>query len=666
MKRVVSVLKMIVKTVRQAQDRLTPPMPWRWPAAAAAGLLSGPVWALIALLIDSQSVRAALAGLATPRLWLTALFLGLAVLTLSLLSHSLFAGNLIVGAAAAVLSFANYFKALITTVPLTVGDFTLIGQAGDIANLNSGALALSRNSVLAIAAAVLWLLPALFFSKPLRVEWRWSALGGGAAALVFALIFWFGSDTLVFTPLGAGTDRHIPQWSANESCGVILGLWRSFYQSATRDLGPNYSQEDMEEAAERVQALVDEPASEPTAGPAGGEKKARPNVILILSESFFDVTGLENVTFERDPAAEFRALKEEGVSGPFFTRSLGYGTCNIELEVLTGMNTGLLSGEDLYSWSPDVFTRLPSVPSVLQSEGYYTAMLHMFDDSIYHRAGIFSRLGFDDLYFSSDFAAFHEPAAQAGDYWAYMNERIAGSFYSDDLMTDLLISLYEKHDADGPVFLYGISMENHSTYVDKYGGEELTVSPESPLTGEAANNLLNLSQGVRDASAALGKLADYFRSVDEPTVIVFFGDHRPGLGLSDGGTVYSELGMVPADTRVWTVDDYARLYSTDYLIWSNDPSYLPARPGSEAETGCNYLGAAVLDIAGADKPLYWRLISRLAGDRVADTAYYHRGADGTMSFEAPTEGPGVQGLALLAELLNDAVYGRQYVTGDIG
>ena len=61
-----------MKRLLAVRERLTPPMPWRWHAAAAAGLLSGLVWSLIALLIGSQSVRAALAGLATPQLWLTA------------------------------------------------------------------------------------------------------------------------------------------------------------------------------------------------------------------------------------------------------------------------------------------------------------------------------------------------------------------------------------------------------------------------------------------------------------------------------------------------------------------------------------------------------------------------------------------------------------------
>ena len=175
------------------------------------------------------------------------------------------------------------------------------------------------------------------------------------------------------------------------------------------------------------------------------------------------------MTFDQDPVADFHELQAEGVSGTFYTRSLGYGTCNIELEILTGMNTGLLSGEDLYSWEPSVFSRLPSVVSLLGEAGYYTGMLHMFNDSIYHRTGFFTQLGFDDLFFSEDLAQFYAPAAQADDYWTYMNSRIEGSYYSDDLMSDALIALYEQKSAqtDGPVFLYGISMENHSTYTDK-------------------------------------------------------------------------------------------------------------------------------------------------------------------------------------------------------
>lgn len=644
--------------MRKLQNTLTPPVWAKWLITAAACLAAGLGWAMLARLIDSQSIRTMVFSVTAPNLWFTALFLGLVTLALSLLTHSLFAGNLIVGAAAIILAFVNYFKTAITSIPLTIGDFSLITQMGDIATLNRESITLSRNSLLAVLAAVVWLAVTLFFSRPLRIRWRWSSLGGGAAALAFVLVFWAGGNPLVFRPLKADTSKSMSQTAANQSCGVVLGLWRSLFCQVNRDLGPNYSQEHMDEVVAQVERC--------TAGQTTEVKEQHPNILFILSESFFDISELAGVTYDSDPVAEFHALQKEGVSGTFYTRTLGYGTCNIELEILTGINTALLSGEDLYSWDPGIFSRLPTVPSLLQDSGYYTAMFHLYNDSIYNRTSFFSRLGFDDLYFSEDFAQIYDPTAQAEDYWAYMDTRIDGRFYSDDLMTDLFISLYEKRkeQSDAPVFLYGISMENHSSYTDgKYAPEELTVDPQSALTGEAAENLLYVSQGISNASKALGRLVDYFRTVEEPTIIVFYGDHRPGLGLSEGGSVYSALGMVPPSSGQWTLEDYEALYSTDYLIWSNDPACLPGGAGSTADTSCNYFGTQLLELAGVSKPLYWKLLTRLAQERSIDTTVYHRSADGALSTQLPEDVPG---LALLTELLNDAVYGKQYVTEKIG
>lgn len=104
---------------------------------------------------------------------------------LTLLAHSLFAGSLIAAPASVLLTFVNYFKVLITSVPLSLGDFSLIGQVGDIASLNASAITFGRNSILAVAAVVVWLAVVWFFSKPLRIEWRWSLVGaaGGAWSL---------------------------------------------------------------------------------------------------------------------------------------------------------------------------------------------------------------------------------------------------------------------------------------------------------------------------------------------------------------------------------------------------------------------------------------------------------------------------------------------------
>ncbi len=622
-----------------------------------ACMLSGLVWAGLTFLIESQSIRRTLAGLAQQKLWMTALLLGLATLALTFLFRSLFAGNLMVGLAAVILAFVNYYKVLITMTPLLLGDFVLIGQAGQIANLNSDSLVLRRNSVLAIAAGVLWLLLCLFFSRPLRLNWELSAmLGAPVCVLVLYLIFWTGADPLVFSPLGAGIDRSMSQASANSACGVPLGLLRSLYSSRIRKVSEDYSLEYMEDVLAKTQ---DYSAGKPAAD------REQPNIILILSESFFDITQLEGLSFQTDPLADYHALQKEGVSGKFGTRSFGYGTCNIELEVLTGMNSGLLDNEPQNSWPKEYFTRLPAVPNLLRDSGYYTSMIHMYNDSVYNRGAYFGSLGFSDIYFCEDFAKFYPPAAAAEDYNEFMRGHFSGAYFSDELMTDLLISQFETKTAqgDGPVFLYASSMENHTPYpLEKYRPDEITVEPISDLTGEAAEHILICSQGLNNASAALGRLVDYFRTCEEPVVIVFYGDHLSGLGLSTGGTSYSALGLVPWVLEDWGVEDFVRFHAADYLIWSNDPAYLPGEPGSQYDTSCNYLGSRLLELAGVDMPLYWRLIDKLSQTRVTDTANYHLSRDGELSDTLPTQGTDGLGLSLLTDLLYDATYGQQYVT----
>lgn len=612
-----------MKPIRKFQTRLTPGAGGKWVWTAVACLASGLVWALLCRLVEVQSIRKTLSALLSSEaaLWLTGLFLGMLALALSLLLHSLFAGSLITGAAAMILTFINYYKMLITSTPLTIGDFALAGQVGDIASLNRASLRLSRNSVLALAGAAVWLVLCLLLSRPLRLPWGRSAAGGLGAVLAFCLLFWVGADAAVFRPLGLGLDEAKSQISVNLAFGTPLGLWRSLLGQAIQTPAAGRSE------LPDLSGLLD------PAEPAPGNGK-NPNIILILSESFFDVTKLEGVSFPDDPLAEFHALQKEGVSGKFYTQSLGYGTCNIELEIMTGLNTGLTAGEELYAYAPETFSRVPALPKLLRRSGYRTSLLHMFNDDIYHRADLFQYLGFDEMFFSGGYAAFYPPAAEAEDYWDYMSTRVSGTFYSDDLMSDLLIALYEKRSAeqDGPLFLYGSSMEGHQPYpADKYSADELTVAPVSPLTGEAADALRTYSQSAANASDALGKLVDYFRTCDDPTVIVFYGDHRPGLGLAEGGTVYSKLGLVPDNVWYSTAGQFKEIYSTDYLIWSNDPSLLPGEPGSTWDTSSNYLGAELLELSGVEMPVYWQLIDSLSRTRTADMTHFTLDRAGNLS-----------------------------------
>ena len=131
------------------RDGLKLPALWRWLLTLAGCLLTGLGLALACRLIDSQSLRQTLAAVTQGSLWFTALFLALACAVFALLTHSLFIGSAVTALLSVLLTFVNYFKVLITSVPLSLGDFTLIGQVGNIATLNASAITFGRNSILA-------------------------------------------------------------------------------------------------------------------------------------------------------------------------------------------------------------------------------------------------------------------------------------------------------------------------------------------------------------------------------------------------------------------------------------------------------------------------------------------------------------------------------------
>ena len=612
--------------------------------------------ALVVALVDQVIVHQSLAVLPTCLtagwFWWTvglmALFTGL----LTFFTRTILPGAILTAVAPTIMVFSSYFKALITSVPLTVQDFLLLGQLGDITQLNASSLHFSPLSLGCILFLVLWLVAVCLLLYPVRLERKVSLWAGAGCVAAVALVYGVAANPLIFAPRGVSIDQKLSQATVNRETGVLLGLWRGALNQVYMALHEgDTSPEELERAAQQAAELASQEAD--------ATVETQPNVILILSESFFDVTRLPGVTFDGDPLETFHSLQQEGVSGTFYTRSLGYGTCNIELEILTGMNTGLLWGEDLYNMDPQVFSRLPSVPSVLRDSGYSTRMVHMYDDSIYKRTPMFEAMGFEETYFQDDFAAI-DP--QAGDE-AYLEGQREGSFYSDAYLSQLLMDLYEDGKGEGPQFLYGISMENHAPYdKEKYDAQELTVAFQSDLKGQAQEMLQAVVQGTHDASEALGQLADYFRDQEEPTVIVFFGDHRPGVGLTDGGTVYSKLGLCSSDYSRWSTQEMKELYSTDYLIWSNDPDYLPGQPGDQVDRGSNYLGVDLLNLAGVEKPVYWSFLQNLSHTRLNDTWVYSLAQDGTLTYRHPTTGSDGEKLDLLSTLLDDALYGDQVAT----
>lgn len=623
--------------------------------------LAALVWGLLltgsALLLSGRTLSGALDLVRGSPLacGLTAGFFFLLVFCVGLALGRLFRGMLPLTLVLLVVLLVDYYKTLITGVPLELADLLLAGQVGDIAALNASSLTFNATAAGAVLPPLAWcVLVRLAARRWLDLDRTWSACAAGEGALVFALVFLARADALVYTPLGVPLSTGISQSFVNARCLTPLGLWRGLL---FQDTGvERYDSESAAEVQEQIDALLEE-QEEPAAA------EVQPNVILILSESFFDVTRLPGVTFESDPLAEFHALQAQSVSGVFHTRSLGYGTCNIELEILTGLNNRFLPyGTELNTSDPSDLAVLPTVPQLFQQAGYYTSFLHVYYDSIYHREELFSSLGFDDMFFIEDIPTLDPECDPDTNYWPYLDSQRSGyDYYSDQYLSQLLIDQYEARQGRGPVFLYGVSMENHAPYTaDKYTSYDYPFTTEAALSQEGTDALNAYVQGVSDTSESLKILTDYFSQVDEPTILVFYGDHRPGLGLDSGNSVYNELGMYEGNIFSAGVETMAELYSTDYLIWSNDPSLLRRRAGERVDSSSNYLGLELLQTAGIELPRYWRLLDVLRQNSLIYTWSYFLSPEGAPSFGLPENTP-AKPFDLMTYALYDA-YQDQFLT----
>lgn len=630
--------------------------------SAAASFVFSLILTFAAAVIEEQSIAeaAVYAFGCSPEALATELFLALIVCALGCLFRSLFAAGAITALAALALVTANYYKTLITSTPLYLSDLNLVTRLGGIVELNSASITVSALTVAAFAVAIAALAGLFFASRVLRMPVRSSLATAIASAALFVGLYCVPSwaEGWFYGPAGAGrtAGTAYSQAYVNARCGTLLGLWRSVVLTGSA-AGAAETPEPTD-GRTREERLIDDAEEfalsyEPE---TGGEEA--PNVIFVLSESFFDVTELPGVEFESDPVADFHAVQEQGVSGKFYTHTLGYGTSNIEMEVFTGINSRFFdSDQNIYEWEASELLKTPPVPVLFQDAGYYTAYIHTFNDGIYGREGLYSQLGFDEIFFSDDFAAIDPDAAAAPDYWGYMSGKIAGEFYSDDYMADLIIDLYERETENSPVFIWGITMENHTPYTaDKYGEYHWPFT--SPLEGEDEGVFASVVEGAADASASLGKLVEYFSQCAEPTVIIFFGDHKPGLPLSDSETVYSALGMCPASAADWTAEDYAEMYCTDYVIWSNDVRYLPAEPGTVSDTSSTALGLSALNAASIGLNSWWRLCGALSEAYTAWQWPYFVSKDGEAADvpDALLDGDGMRLIEVVRELLENGFF----------
>ncbi|MBQ9330677.1 MAG: LTA synthase family protein [Oscillibacter sp.] len=583
-------------------------------------------------------------------LLLTAALYGAAAVLLTALTGRLYLAAAAVGVTGAGLALVDHFKTAINGTPLVFADFGLATQALHVAGV-AGTLRPPLRFWYALAALAAGVL-ALFFLRHLTaLRGRARFLQLGLAAVVCAVLFTPAFSPRVGEVFRVDVYTRMAAANAHDTYGLAVSLWRDGCR--TKKAGPEgYGPAYMEGVLSRVDEL--------TAPALPAEDAAAPNVLFILSESFYDLSDLPGVTYEEDPLQSFHALQKEGLSGRFYSHYLGYGTGYIEMSMHTGFQSGDLgAGTNICFMADDVYTRLPSLTGEFTTRGYEARMLHGYDDSLYNRTVTYPLLGYSRLLFSRDIQTLGLDSAGG----------VYGGYYMRDayFFRGMLEQLSEINGAGRPAFLYGITMENHQPFKpEKFGGACQIGVESDTLSEEDMGYLRVMLEGITRADRALGELTEALRQLDRPTVVVFYGDHRPNVTVEDGTSIYQKLGLCPsANTAEWSTEEIGELYATDYLIWANDPALLKGLAGEERPSSVTGLGTLLLEVTGAPVSRYWALLERCAGACLADTELYFADGEGRVfrsRAEAELTPEQEELLALREAVVYDALYGGQYVT----
>lgn len=464
------------------------------------------------------------------------------------------AGGLIV----TVYALIDYYVKMLHGTAILAFDIANIATAADVAGTYSIApdptsikIALCYLPVLA-AAVIQWL---LFRHQrkacPVpRGERRHLIRAGCCAALLFALYF-FG----YFGP-----------WSVMPRDTAVLARAVAFYY------------QDYSYTCSFVSSflLLRNPVAEPEGydaasltgqvQAAGGYQRAvpeaeagdYPDVILILNESFYDLSLVADPQTDAPYLDFYHSLGEQAVTGYALVPDVGGGTNRSEFALLTSAPMTLMPGITPFS-NMDMRGQF-SIVTYLEELGYSTMAAHPAMPQNYRRGTAWPELGFDSVYFEPDFPS---------------RDRYGGRIYlTDSAAFACFTDMYESMPEDTPRFAYLLTMQNHGGY-EENSESDLLVHAGTDY-GDNARVTDEYLSCISLTDQALAGLMEYFTTLYEETgrrvVLAMTGDHAPYMvdALADGS-------LTGTDREI-------RERAVPFVLWTNYPAEAAVEIGNAEGT----------------------------------------------------------------------------------
>ncbi len=312
----------------------------------------------------------------------------------------------------------------------------------------------------------------------------------------------------------------------------------------------------------------------------------KPNIIIIMSEAFWDINKIKEIGFSKDPTPTINRLKPKSIYGYLESPIFGGGTANTEFELLTGNSTHFYNPG--YMVYPNQIKKpIISLSSILKKQEYNCKAIHPFKNWYWNRREVYKYMGFDE-YISEEYL---------------INPKYKGFFISDEYVTDLIINEIDR--ADDPLFIFAVTMQNHGPFNDnRYKNYPKDIEVLGKVSPESLQILQTYTQGIYDADKALGKLVDYCSNASKPTIILFLGDHLPALGKDY--KVYREMGYLSENNIDHT--NKINLTSVPFILWSN----YKTESKDLGLLNLSFIGPYLLEYSGLDMPNYFKFLQHFS------------------------------------------------------
>ena len=405
--------------------------------------------------------------------------------------------------------------------------YTDLYMISDLLTMQDSNYFSAEEAMLAVAALVIYIiLMIIYLSKgPKKQNGKpfWQRL-----ILVIALFASLYPSTIILRNSGIMTT-----YFGNLAQGYLDYGYLYGFSTSVLDRGMNrpfgYSQS-------KIESIIDEDAAYVSTLEIPSEDDSQPNIVVILLESFFDVSEADFLETSEDPIPYIHYLEENYSTGHCIVPVVGAGTCNSEFEILTGLSCNFFGPGEYPQKTILKETDVESYADVLSDLGYGTHVVHNNGGNFYSRANAFSMMGFDT--FTS------KELLDITDYTPL------GNWPTDDILIDGTMDAMDSTEQTD--FVYTITVEGHGSY-PTYQVEEnpaITVNAVGKTEEENwaweyyVNRIYNVDDFVKQYIEALD-------SRGEDTLVIMFGDHLPTMGLESDEVATGDL------------------YKTKYFTWNN-------------------------------------------------------------------------------------------------